>query len=219
MIFNAAHGYLFVHIQKSAGTSITQALANQPGSCFVAPAHLRLRDVAFSSEKQPFTFAVVRNPWERLVSWYSMMLRKGVHNDFSRYLLSGSLNFSEFLRRINVIVERASDDAHAFMAHEGLRYRHPGVYLKSLGFAQTDYLTDRWGRFRCDRVLRFEHLQEEWTELLATLHPGTKIDLPHANAKPDGPLDWRSHFTCQEDIDWVSHVYRKDIRRFGYTFE
>lgn len=135
MIFNASRGYLFVHIQKTAGTSITQALAGQPGSAFVSPPHLRLRDVRFPFRRRPFTFAVVRNPWERLVSWYAMMQRKGEHNDFSRYLLAAQpdgapVTFSAFIRRVGVIEERGDAPAHerSFAPLEGLRFRRPGVY-------------------------------------------------------------------------------------------
>lgn len=225
MIFNASRGYLFVHIQKTAGTSITQALAGQPGSTFVLPPHLRLRDLRFPFGRRPFTFAVVRNPWERLVSWYAMMRRKGEHNDFSRYLLAAQpdgapVTFSAFIRRVGVIEEHGDALAHerSFAPQEGLHFRRPGVYLKSLGFAQTDYLTDRWGRFRCDRVLRFEHLHAQWPELVELLHPGAQIDLPHANANPDEALDWREYYAKREDVDWVARLCRKDIRRFGFAF-
>lgn len=110
MIHNADLNLLFVHIQKTAGTSIHQALLAEPGSVDLPPHHLRLRDLRLPRAR-PRIVAVVRNPWERLVSWYRMMLFKGCHNDFSAYLLApdaadGSpVRFSTFLRRTATIQE------------------------------------------------------------------------------------------------------------------
>ena len=140
MIFNAEKNYLFVHIQKNAGSSITKLLLDQEGSHFVSPAHLLLRQVEFTYSQRPFTFAVVRNPWERLASWWAMMQRRGVHNTFSRYLLSNQsngtpVNFSTFIRRI--AVEEAEDrmSGHvAFPQIPGLRY--VGVRLTAISRIQ-----------------------------------------------------------------------------------
>ena len=104
MIYHPEKNYLFVHIQKTGGTSISEALMKHAGATFVSPAHLPLHALEFSSPR-PFVFAVVRNPWDRLVSWYEMMKRNKIHNDFSKYLLEPSSNgsavsFSEFIRRI-----------------------------------------------------------------------------------------------------------------------
>ena len=114
MIYNSDKQYVFVHIQKTGGVSITEALLQQAGSRFVSPAHLQISALRFSGSA-PFVFAVVRSPWERLVSWFEMIKRKGVHNDFSRYLLEPApgrslVSFSEFIRRTAVIEETAEPE-------------------------------------------------------------------------------------------------------------
>ena len=225
MIYNPDRNYLFVHIQKTAGTSITETLLGLPGSRFVAPPHLRLRDIVIDPHHRPFVFAVVRNPFERLVSWYRMMLRKGFHNDFSRYLLgddgdTAHAGFSRFIRRTAAVVETA-DYGTPFVPAPGdvIRLRRPGVYAKSIAFNQIDYLTDRRNALACDAVLRFEHLDREWPALLSRLHPEvTAGDLPRRNVDPQPPTDWRRFFADGDDRSWVEHLYARDIATVSYEW-
>ena len=62
--------FTFVHIQKTGGTSIRVALGLPkvpPGKHWSAARHR----AALGREEweRRFTFAFVRNPWDRLVSW------------------------------------------------------------------------------------------------------------------------------------------------------
>lgn len=49
MVYKATHNFLFVHIQKTAGTSLPRALSEVEESQFIAPPHLRLRDISLST--------------------------------------------------------------------------------------------------------------------------------------------------------------------------
>lgn len=227
MIFNPRYGFVFVHIQKTGGTSVTRLLEDVDGSRYIAPPHLRVSDVDFMAEhRKPVIFAVVRNPWERLVSWYRMMRHKGVHNNFSRYLLSGSadnksVDFSSFIRRTAVIREAGGEvrDPQAFAAVAGLRYRRPGVYEKSLSFNQVDYMTDHVGHFRCDEVLAFERLSQELPSLLRRLSPTIgELELPWANRDPCPVDDWRAFYSRSEDREFVARVYERDLRHWRFRW-
>ena len=222
MILHEQRNYLFVHIQKTGGTSITQHLTQHCGARFIAPAHIPLNCLAFSGPK-PFIFAAVRNPWERLVSWYEMMLRKGVHNDFSRYLMapcpSGrSPGFSDFIRRTDIVKETSSSEC-VWSGGKGLVYNQACGYPKSLAFNQVDYLTDSSGKFLPDLIINFRTLTDGFSEVMQELHPDEEFpDLARLNARP-APGDWRSHYHADDDREWVARLYQRDIDHFGFEFD
>jgi hypothetical protein len=217
MIYNAERNFLFVHIQKTAGTAMTSALTQVPGSQYVQPAHMRLCDVRIPRRK-PVVIACVRDPWARLASWWFMMKKKGVHNDFSAYLLSpksdGSpADFSAFIRRVDVISEHGPDAEESTGLVRKKRWRK---YQKSLGWNQSDYLVYK-GRDAVDLVLRFERLAEDWEKLLCQIQPETPISLPEVNrSTTEERSRWRELYSDGADIDFVHHQFRRDIARWGY---
>jgi len=220
MIYDPIKNYLFVHIQKTGGTSISDYLVRHTDGQFISPAHLRLRNIHFI-HKKPFVFAVVRNPWERLVSWYEMMIRKGVHNDFSRYLLQPGISelpsFSEFIRRTAIVTEGALPESE-WNGSLQLAQRDPMRYEKSLSFNQIDYLDDEGGHPAFDRVLHFENLETEFlaliSELQLTTGPAKLAQLNSSNYASD----WRSYYHHADDRDWVARLYAKDVTFFGFGF-
>ena len=227
MIYNPRSKFLFIHIQKNAGTAITQVLQKEPESVFITPAHLLRRQIEFLPDHEPHTFAVVRNPWERLVSWWQMMQRKGVHNEFSRYVMEKKANgqdvdFSTFIRRTDVVEEAVYEleDSASFPDCKELRYLEPRQYLKSLSFNQLDYLTDARGTLSCSTILRFEDLPVQWETLYRKLLPDKQFEaLEIVNSTHVRGMDWRSLYANSSDRDWVSHMYKRDIDFFGFTFE
>ena len=221
MIYNQDFNFLFVHIQKTAGTSISKSLMQCPGSQFVEPAHMRLCDVSLP-RKKPRVIAVVRNPWERLASWWFMMQRKQVHNDFSAYLLApqsdGSpVDFSAFIRRIDEIKE--TRDQFSNVARNGIGKKWLRPYYKSLGWNQLDYLSRR-GRFAADCVLRFENLASDWETVMAPILGSNFLDLPHSNQSPTHDRQrWQKLFEDGRDVDFVARQYERDVARWGFTFK
>jgi hypothetical protein len=240
MIYNPRLNLLFVHIQKTAGTSITQLLLAESGSRHVYPPHLRVDDVRLP-RRRPRIVAVVRNPWERQVSWYRMMARKAVHNDFSAYLLAPdgvdaplarpdvqvapSANsssaptdlpsFSTFIRRTAIVRETQTVKPTLAMRSplRSVRQKWRAPYLKSIGWNQEDYLTIA-GEFVADEVLRFERVQEEWAELGRRLLPGRgwSEPLPHANRAPTDNV-------TNGSSDWRSYYEDgRDIDFVGQLF-
>lgn len=219
MIFDCSHQILFVHIQKTAGSSISGYLCQHLQSKWISPAHLLLSQVDFV--QRPFVFAVVRNPWERLVSWYEMMQRKGIHNSFSDYLLcssSHSVSFSEFIRRTDVIDEQNASEV-VWSDVEGLVLDRSSGYRKSLAFNQCDYLLDRHGRFAADRVLEFDKVESQFLGLLRDIgYKGQICPLPRVNSRPPG-RNWRLYYQTAGDREWVGQLYRRDIDHFGFRFD
>jgi hypothetical protein len=221
VIYHPEKNYLFVHIQKTGGTSITQALVKHAGATFISPAHLQLQALEFSGQR-PFVFAVVRNPWDRLVSWYEMMRRNEIHNDFSKYLLEpnstgATVSFSEFIRRTAVIQEQCLPES-SYSKEDALMPKSSIIYLKSLSFNQLDYLSDKDGRQCYDAVIRFENLANDFYRVLRPFHQNIHPDwLMRINANP-AYKNYREYYVNSADQKWVSTLYERDIEHFKFIF-
>src|SRR5271169_1046605 len=100
-----ARRLIFVHIQKTGGNSISTAFGENPDCSekhFFASDLRELYGVDVWNTY--FKVAFVRNPWDRLVSWWSMIdanraaLAHGYPlNKFQRFILERATTFEEFL--------------------------------------------------------------------------------------------------------------------------
>jgi chondroitin 4-sulfotransferase 11 len=192
MLTNHKKKFIFVHIQKTAGLSITNTLKKDKNTIKVCQQHTFLNNCNYN--KDYFKFCFVRNPWDRLVSWYNMMVNKGIHNKFSDYLLK-TKNFSEFLTYTDIILDIDGK--------------------KSISFNQLDYISDDEGNVLTDYIGKFENINEDILEI------GKKIGyndftIPHINKFPH--KDYRTYYTDKE-IELVQEMYKRDIDYFGYKFD
>src|SRR5262249_4698073 len=79
-----------------------------------------------------FKFAFVRNPFDRLVSWYHMIEQRDATDALWEYARSNSSDFETFIKQCT-----------------GVIYLSP-YYRKSFAFNQIDYLTDENGNLLVD---------------------------------------------------------------------
>ena len=77
--------FIFVHIPKTAGQSIKKMLFGRTGG-----PHRSIFEINYDQEK-PFSFAFVRNPWDRLLSsyLYSEKYLKRKHKSLESYIKYG----------------------------------------------------------------------------------------------------------------------------------
>lgn len=196
-------GLVFVHIQKTGGNAITIGLgqsAADPMKHFTALELRRVTGEAFWDDS--FKFAFVRNPWDRLVSWWSMVnaLRADYErgralNLFQSTVLAKTKTFEDFVALDDVIIDTDG--------------------TKSVQRNQIDYITDEAGKVIVDFVGRFERLEEDANLALAG-RLGRTLTLPHANASVR--KDYRSYYTPAL-AEKVAHIFKRDIDAFGYSFD
>ena len=212
MLISTEKNFLFVHIPKTAGTSIR---ANLRPYCVrtrkfgpvkllsklgLAPNwrwdHFRIHTPLIVAEQRLppelydrlLKFAFVRNPWDRLVSQYHWRRRRKYRFNTRKLWAFGS--FSNYLR------------------WEVTSRQNRGRML------QLSMLQDSRGEIGVDRILRFESLVNDWTAMAREL--GVESALPQLiRTKHD---DWRGHYT-DEDAAFVAQHWAPDIEAFGYTFE
>jgi chondroitin 4-sulfotransferase 11 len=210
--------FIFIHIQKTGGVSISNLLrryspTTTPGRGL---RHISARRALKQVENPDdyFKFAFVRNPWDRLVSWYTMIdeARKGVadgtaepmtrrlikKNNLFKYVLRCGPTFDEFV--INCTEKQ---------------WMGNGYY--SFTFNQLRYLTDKNGEVLVDYIGRFENLAQDISHVFDKLGlEASQLEIPHENRSA------HSHYSemyTPETREIVRKRFRRDIEFFGYEFE
>lgn len=201
MIINSKFKFAYIHVQKTAGTSLTEALMMIDSSVNDKRKHIFINQADAPQDYYKFSF--VRNPWERMVSWWNMFDKKGKFNDFSTYILENATNFSEFLDAINI-------DDEIKKSTSLLK-----AYGKSISVNQLDYLTDDNGTMMMDFVGRYENLQEDFNTVLTTIKlPNIILNQKNKFDRPD----YKTFYTNPDDIEKVRVMCAKDIAYFNYEY-
>jgi hypothetical protein len=218
MLLSPGHGFLFVHIAKTGGTSVRAALGRQrwrdpwywPMFLCARFSHLSGHRLALKLPRhakiiaakellphaffqQLFKFAFVRNPWDLQVSSYHHIRRERPH------YLGGHDNFSDFLRW-------KLDPERPYQYHVDTSIER-----------QSDYLIDLDGQPCVDFIGRYEQLETDFQHVCC--HLGLNIrPLPHHRRAQDRSRDYRSYYT-DETAEWIARSFARDIAWFGYQFD
>jgi hypothetical protein len=184
------HDFVFIHINKTGGSSIEHALK-------IPFEHLtaleKRREMGEEAWGRRFSFAFVRNPWDRAVSHYEYRV---VSDRFDRP--SGPDGFRAWVREALGDLEKRVDRGSPRQ-----RWVRP----------QARWITDEEGAVIVDFVGRFERLHEDFAEVCRRLN--RKAALPHVKATRRG--HYRDYYDDETRL-LVARWYEEDIERFGYTF-
>lgn len=207
MILSPGRSYVFVHIPKTGGTALSLALEARAKADDILIGdtpkaqrrrkrqqtlsargrlwkHARLGDIEGTVPDAVlddlFAFTLVRNPWDRAVSYYHWLRMQNFDHpavsrakvaDFERFILDPHTQ-SEFARNPAASYMRRSD-----------------------------------GREQCNSYIRLEHFAQDGAALFA--HLGFNVTLERINASERSP-DYRSYYSpasqaaiaqaCAEDI-------------------
>jgi hypothetical protein len=199
---------VFVHVQKTGGNTVrallNNALPDARNPRGEVPKHAHLGGIlkAEPGLADYFVFGFVRNPWARMVSWWSMIQDMKANagqgnpgaverlrtNRFMRVAATSYETFDDF-------VLRGTDD------------------LPRLGTAQVRYLSTP--RRSADFIGRTENLAADVATVFDRLglHLG---EIRRANAStPRGPYqDFYNDLTRRK----VADVFAEDVDAFGYRF-
>lgn len=222
MLLSHRHGYLFVHLAKTGGTSVRAALSRQlwrepyalrtwlaqqlsastghrigariPRHAAAVAAREMLPPDVFASL---FKFAFVRNPWDRVVSSYSHFQRE-YPAELSKQKIE---TFEQF---VGYLLETPPE-----------RAERPAM-LRALQRPQLESLVGVQGELLVDFVGRYERLEEDFSAILEQI-PLPHIALPHKR-KSQRSADYRASYS-DELADRVAQHFADDIRSFQYSFD
>ncbi len=205
--------FVFVHVQKTAGLSFESVLFRHFPDIerwHGRHGHARdaVADIGIEQWRDYYSFAFVRNPWERLVSWYAMIDSRRQKLPF--YKRWQSAPFSTGIWNQVVQKGKTFDD---FIEHCTDVVFDKGC-KKSFAFNQLDYLTDANGDLLVNKIGRFETLADDAKDVFARL--GIPAALPHRNPSAHG------HYSeCYSDRtrEIVAKRFARDIEAFDYRFE
>lgn len=216
MIISRARRFIFVHIPKTGGTALSLALearatkddiligdtpksrarkgrlkgATSAGRLWK---HSTLADIAglVTPEEMAgfFTVTLVRNPWDRMVSYYIWLRAQAFAHPAVG--LAKSHDFSGFLH-------------------------HPQTQVSLRLWPCAAYMRDAQGVEKPSLFVRLEYLEQDIASF--ETHLGFRVTpLPRVNAS-DRPRDWRGMYS-DADAALVGDLCAQDVARFGYGFD
>lgn len=212
---------IFVHIPKNAGMTIRKspqladkiltAIPNHHKSKEYSQAvlvhmtkigdhhgfeHARWRDWSPSLTSAYDAFAIIRNPWDRVVSRY-FFAKKVIEVEKKEPVGKHPIeSFEAFLE------DRHKWGGMEYMWHRAIRGWYPAF----------DYVTDENGIIKCD-LLRFENLNEDLKMYFKITEMSRARNVTALN---DG--SYKDLYT-PETIQLIGDWYKKDVEAFGYDFD
>lgn len=190
---------VFIHIPKNGGTS----MYNTFGMDHPPETHCPVVGYRYSDPErwaETFSFAFVRNPWDRFVSAFHYLKRKPLTEDdrlWSQQNLSECEDFEGFVTKLQ--------SSRSFLGTV-MMWRH---------FApQWWYVADESGKVIIDHLGRFEDFATEVGVIGDKL--GISTNVVHENKVT------RAHYSdyySPETVDFVGRLYKGDIKRFSYQFQ
>ena len=216
MIISCGRRFIFVHIPKTGGTAVSLALearaqkddiligdtpkarARKGRLAGVKSAgrlwkHSTLADIAGlvsdAEIAEFFTLTLVRNPWDRMVSYYHWLRVQGFAHPAVG--LAKAKDFSGFIN-------------------------HPQTQTSLQLWPYSAYMRDANGTERCSLYARLEHLKTDLAPFEAPV--GFRLSpVVKANAS-DRARDWRGYYSAA-DAALIAAICAADIARFGYGFD
>jgi len=181
--------YIFIHINKTAGTSIINIIGKPFRKHLTAKEIIKV--IGQDKWDKAYKFAVVRNPWDKVVSQYKHNIKNNVTN-----MAKKEISFKDWV-------------AGTYGKNKGKYY----FYRPQMFLPQVEWLKDFEGKINMDKIIRFENLTDEMNQVFNTL--GIHQELPHVNkTSKTNYRDFYDEETQKIIADW----FHEDMQAFNYTY-
>ena len=194
MVVAHALNAVFIHVQRTGGTALMNALQEESGNnIHIISQHDNARTISpelLDGYPHYFTFGFVRNPWSRTLSWYLLLNKWN-----PRSMEEERKAFEDFLE--NTLPEISDSQSDHFF-----------------NLNQLDHFIDSRGDNRADFIGRYENYAQDCRIVWRNLGLGTP-QIPVVNESKR--VNYRDFYT-DKSRDIVSHLCQRDIEHFGYSF-
>jgi len=225
MLISKKHNFIFVHVPKTGGSSIQKFLVqnlhwkeyigifeNDPhteGKKKGMRKHMRACEIKklIPNYESYIKIAVVRNPWDLVVSWYTYVKRLPIVNERS----TKGLDFSYFIKNMKEVWNGYGEPNNT-----------------TTGITQWDYVSKN-GKLIVDRILKYEELKQIGFHqaIKSEFRKYIKRKAEHAIWKPMHKMktinasirksDYRTYYD-EEIKEIVTEAFKKDIEKFKYQY-
>ena len=186
---------IFVHIPKSAGTSIHKSFFGRLSGFGHSPAQRYIKIYGLIDYYASFRFAFVRNPFDRVVSTYKYLSQGGNNSNdkifFEKYM-SKYDSFDDFILN-------------------GLK--HSKVIQNQIHFrTQCSFIFEK-NRCLVNFIGRFENIESDYKYLSNII--GTDSPLMFTN-KSNTTSSYTDYYQNKKVIEVIKNIYKCDFEKLGY---
>lgn len=183
--------FIFIHINKTAGSSIKTAIGLTKKNHLTAKEIIDTHGVGQVVFRNTYKFTVVRNPWDRVVSQYKYRIKTNQCN-----MRDQPIPFKDW------VIKVYGKDKDPYY------YSNPKMFLP-----QVEWLKDYNDEIKINKIVRFENLNKEFATVLKDI--GINGELPHYNKTKK--VDYRESYD-EETKSIIEDWFKEDIVQFGYSF-
>lgn len=190
------HKVIFIHIPKTAGTSILSILSNNKKyhrDHLTWDFYSRVNRWRFNKY---YKFTFVRNPYDKMVSTYEYLANGGNQMDdieFQEYFKENSIDFEKFVLE--------------FLSWEKLQEH---ILFKP----QYLFIYDFHGNCKVDFIGHYESIEQDFSELAKKLNL-TEDKLPKKNVSKR-KKSYLSYYSNPCVVRKIQELYAKDFQLLGY---
>lgn len=205
MPYNKLNNILFIHIPKTAGTSVIKMFDMNDKEGHVP--YIKYKNINEDLFNRSFKFAIVRNPWDKFVSCYEYAKMdksywhskdgNAIYGKHEDYDLVNKYKFNDFIMYLKN------------------NFNGKKLPLKSINWSyQYIFVCDNNSKVNVDILYRYEELDFMINELNSKFKSDYK--LPTLNKSKN--KDFRTYYN-DESIEFIYSLYKKDIELFNYNFD
>lgn len=183
---------LFVHVPKTGGTSIQKWLIDNTDSRPIKGKHWSFENLQKRHNLEvDYSFGVVRNPWDYVVSWYFFKKDRAI-----RTLENGPKNKGKMTKEYALKVLEDFD--------KGIEH-----FIKNL---QPTLQTDRIGKV--NDILYFENLDNDFCKIQDKFKCFVPLQRLNVSQREKNYRTYYTNYTKQ----LVYEKYKQDIEILGYSY-